>query len=381
MADSISSAEAILKCVVAGDRVYVTCYTGYGEQLEEPGNPEDLVRHLIALDKQSGRELWRASIASEGKQDPYRGFLTQHGYASSTPVTDGDAVYVLFGKSGLLAFDRDGKQLWQVDVGQQSDPAQWGDASSPILAGNLVIVDAGILGNRFVAIDKQTGDVVWEIKDPSFTNSWATPVEHPTDDGLQVLVHVPKKVMAIDPQQGQVVWSAASPLEDAACGSIVTHDGVAYLMGSRAGRALALRCGGSGDVTGANTVWSRAMRSGIATPVIVGENMYWQSGGIFYAADLKTGEYVYRERLPRLGGPTGGFPNADYSSAIAVGEKIVQFTRNGESYVIAAGDEFEVLGHNPAFDGDSSAFSATPAVSDGELFVRSDEFLYCISAD
>jgi len=82
--------------------------------------------------------------------------------------------------------------------------------------------------------------------------------------------------------------------------------------------------------------------------------------------------------LPRLGGLTGGFPNADYSSPIAGGDNIILFTRNGESYVIKPGDKFQLVMHNPAFDGDSSAFSATPAGSDGELFVRSESYLYCI---
>ena len=144
--------------IVAGDRVFVTCYTGYGVDPNNPGEPEDLVRHVIAFDRGSGKEVWRASIAATGKEDPYQGFITQHGYASSSPVTDGENVYALLGKSGLYAFDRNGKTLWQVALGQKSDPAKWGHGSSPILVGDVVIVDAGILGNHFVGIDKRTGE-------------------------------------------------------------------------------------------------------------------------------------------------------------------------------------------------------------------------------
>jgi hypothetical protein len=364
--------------IVSGDRVFVTCYTGFGLDLKTPGNPEDLVRHLIALDRKSGKEIWRASIASSVNEDPYKGFITQHGYASSSPATDGENVFVLFGKSGLFAFDRDGKQLWQANLGTKSDPAKWGDGSSPIVFGDLVIVDAGNLGNQFVGVNKSTGKIVWSVEDQSFTNGWSTPTPVRVGEVDQILFNVPKKVIAVDPSTGKTLWSAASPLDDAACGGIVTNDGNAYLMGSRAGHAMAIKCGGNGDVSQTNTLWQTRLQAGISTPLIVGENLYWATGGIFFAARLSTGEYIYKQRLPRLGGPTGGFPNSDYSSPIAAGGNIVLFTRNGESYIIKPGDEFQIVAHNPAFDGDLSAFSATPAASDGELFVRSESNLYCI---
>lgn len=181
--------------IISGNRVFVTCYSGYGLDPKSPGKPQDLVRHLIALDRSTGKEAWRASIASSAEEDPYKGFITQHGYASSTPVTDGRNVFVLFGKSGLFAFDRDGKQLWQTKLGSKSDPAKWGDGSSPIVFGDLVIVDAGVLGNQFVGVDKSTGKIAWSVEDPSFTNCWATPTPVRVDDADQVLFHVPKKVM------------------------------------------------------------------------------------------------------------------------------------------------------------------------------------------
>lgn len=365
--------------IVSGDRVYVTCYTGFGLSAEEPGNPEDLVRHLLAFDRKTGKELWRTSVPSTENEDPYRGFIQQHGYASSTPTTDGENIFVLFGKSGLYAFDRDGNQLWQTSLGTQSDPAKWGDGSSPILYDNLVVANAGILGHQFVAVDKSNGEIVWTLEDESFTNCWSTPTVAKVAGGDELLFQVPKMVVAVNPKTGEKLWTAESPLDDSTCASIITKDANAYLMGSRAGHALALKCGGKGDITATNTLWQTRLRSGICTPVIVGDQMYWTSGGIFFAAKLADGEYVYKERLPRIGGPTGGFPNSDYSSPIAVADQIVLFTRNGESYVIQPGTEFEIIGHNAAFKGDDSAFSATPAARDGELFVRSEQHLYCIA--
>ncbi|MEM8933034.1 MAG: PQQ-binding-like beta-propeller repeat protein [Acidobacteriota bacterium] len=315
--------------IIDGDRVYVTAYTGYGLDLEDPGSLDELVRHLLAFDRETGEELWRVSVVATGDEDPYQGFITQHGYASSTPVTDGEHVFALLGKSGLIAVDRDGKELWRRDLGQKSDPARWGDASSPILVDDVLVVNAGVLGHRVAGFDKTTGEPLWTVEDTGFTNSWSTPAVYRNGDAVQVLVHVPRRVMGIEPLSGDVLWSAASPIDDATSPSIVVHDHVAYLMGSRAGHAMAVRLDGRGDVSTTHVVWKHSTRAGITTPVVANGALYWASSGIFRAVSLATGKEIYKARLPRLGGPTGGFPNVDYSSPIVVGDHIVQFTRNG----------------------------------------------------
>ncbi|MEM6570921.1 MAG: PQQ-binding-like beta-propeller repeat protein, partial [Planctomycetota bacterium] len=365
--------------IVTADRVYLTAYTGYGVDRDEPGDPGDLARHLLAFDRATGRELWRASVPGVEGEDVYKGFITQHGYASSTPTTDGERVYVLFGKAGLHAYDLDGELAWKTDLGQMSDPAKWGDATSPIVVEGTVVVDAGVLGHHLVGVDGETGEIRWRIEDDGLTNSWTTPTVVEDEDGPLVLFSVPKRIIAVEPGSGEIVWEVESPLDDSTCASIVTADGKGYVMGTRRGRGMAFDCTpepGGGD----RVLWKRNIRSGICTPILVGGGMYWCTGGILMGADVETGDYLYRERLPRLDGPTGGFPNADYSSPVAVGDLIVQFTRSGESYVVRAGEEFDLVAHNPAFDGDESAFSSSPAVSNGELFVRSEAFLYCISA-
>lgn len=365
--------------VVHGDRVFATAYTGYGLDPEAPGNPDDLVRHLMAFDRWTGEEVWRVSVESSGDEDPYQGFMTQHGYASSTPVTDGKRIFALFGKSGLLAVDRDGNELWRRDLGRGSDRAGWGSASSPILADGVLVVNAGILDRRIVGLDPATGDTLWSLSDPNFTNSWSTPAVANNGETTTVLVHFPFRILGIDPRSGEVRWSAATPIDDATSPSIVTHDGVAYVVGSRAGHAMAVRLGGSGDVTESHVVWKQQVRAGITTPVIVGDALVWASRGIVLAHSLATGERILRERLPRVGAATGGFPNVDYSSPVAVGDRVLLFTRNGESYVFEVGSEFRLVAHNPPFAGDATAFSATPAMSQGELFMRSEGFLYRIA--
>ncbi|MEO1525245.1 MAG: PQQ-binding-like beta-propeller repeat protein, partial [Planctomycetota bacterium] len=368
--------------IVSGDKVFVTCYSGYG--MKPPTNDDDpakLVRHLLAFDRASGRQLWEVKVPSAEKEDPFAGFIMQHGYASSTPTTDGKRVYAFFGKSGLFAFDMDGNELWRRSLGTKSDPARWGGGASPVLYKNLVLVNAGVVGNQLVAVDSASGEIAWSIEDGAFTNCWTTPAIINTENGEQAIFAVPGKMIAVEPLTGTKVWEAATQIDDATCGSIVHREGIAYLMGSREGHGLAVRCDGKGDVSDSSTIWSKQIRSGICTPVIVGESLYWTTGGMFMAARVEDGEYAYRVRLPRKGKASGGFMAADYSSPVAQGNRILLFTRFGESYVIEAGDEFEVVGQNPGFPDDETPFNATPAISDGEIFVRSDKRLYCIAED
>jgi len=126
--------------IVVGRRVFVTCWTGYGTDRDNVGEQKDLRRHLICFDRGTGNVLWDRSVEPVLPEDPYSGMFTQHGYASHTPVSDGQQVYVFFGKTGVLAFDMEGKKLWQTSVGTGSGSNGWGTASSPILYKNLVIV-------------------------------------------------------------------------------------------------------------------------------------------------------------------------------------------------------------------------------------------------
>ncbi|MCH7871933.1 MAG: PQQ-binding-like beta-propeller repeat protein, partial [Planctomycetes bacterium] len=129
--------------IVAGDRIYVTCYSGYGLDRSNPGDLKDLKRHLLCIDRESGKTLWTKTVDALLPEDPFSGAgVPSHGYASNTPVADDEGVFVFFGKTGAIAFDRDGKQRWQTNLGKESDPSKWGSAASPILYKNLLIVPA-----------------------------------------------------------------------------------------------------------------------------------------------------------------------------------------------------------------------------------------------
>ena len=144
--------------IVVGDKVFVTCYSGYGVSREAMGSEKDLKRHLLCIDRATGKTLWEKVVPSAVAEDPYQGMgVPQHGYASHTPTSDGKNVYVFYGKSGVLAYDMSGHQLWQTSVGTSSDDREWGSSSSPIVFEDLVIVPAGPEGRAIVGLDKYTG--------------------------------------------------------------------------------------------------------------------------------------------------------------------------------------------------------------------------------
>ncbi len=365
--------------IVVGDRVLVTCYTGYGTDRDNPGKPSDLQRHLLCFDRHSGTQLWQATVASTHDEDAYQGFITEHGYASSTPVTDGEQVYVMFGKTGVAAFDLDGRQLWLTNVGTESDPARWGNGGSCILFGDLVIVNAANVGHAIIGLNKKDGSEAWKYFDPEMTSCWSTPILV-SAAGRQELVNcVPGKILALDPASGKELWVADSPINSTTCASLVEQDGTVFAMGGRAGDAIAVRCGGNGDVSETHTVWKSKLRSGIGTPVVSDGKLFWTATGIAFCARCDNGETVYKERLP---GPAPGAqrrrPAGDYASAITLGEKVLLTLRSGAVHVLPMSDTFSVERTNQFAD-DAGPFHGTPAVSDGQLFIRSDNFLYCIA--
>ncbi len=161
--------------IVVGEKVFVTSWTGYADGNGE-GSMEELERHLICLDRKTGKELWKKSVTAKLPEDTYRGMFAENGYATHTPVSDGEVVVAFFGKSGVHAYDMDGKELWNANVGTELDRRGWGSASSPVLYKNLVIVTASVENHAVVGLDKKTGKEVWKQEAEGFGSTWGTPV-------------------------------------------------------------------------------------------------------------------------------------------------------------------------------------------------------------
>ncbi|KPJ57880.1 MAG: hypothetical protein AMS16_00460, partial [Planctomycetes bacterium DG_58] len=351
--------------IVFGDRVYVTCYTGYVVRRGAEGSLEELKRHLIAVRLSDGRILWNKAVPAKLPEERR---IREHGYAASTPVADAERVYVFFGKSGVLAFDHDGKQLWQADVGSRTHG--WGSGASPVLYKDLVFINASVESQSLVALDRRTGERKWQAD--GIRQAWNTPVLVTAKSGRQeLIVPVQGSVLAFDPDSGERLWSCRTDIRWYMVPSVVAEDGVIYCLGGRSGTAaLAVRAGGSGEVTGSHRLWTSQKGSNVTSPVVHDGHLYWmhEQRGIAYCAVAASGEIVYEERLEGAG--------RVYASPLLADGRLYYLTRNGRTFVLACKPRFEQLAVNDL--GDRSTFNATFAVAGNRLLVRSDKYLYCL---
>jgi len=391
--------------IVVGDKVFVTCYSGYGMGRGDAGAMEDLTRHLVCLDRHSGEKLWVKDVPAKMPEDPYSGAgVPSHGYASHTPVSDGERVYAFFGKSGVYAFDMNGKELWNQGVGTESGRQRWGSAASPIVFGDYVIVNASDESEAIVWLDKETGEEKTRKEASGLSNSWSTPALITHGDTAEVVINVPGEIWAFDAVSGSFRWYATGP-SDNAQNSVLVNDGIVYAMGGRGGEAVAIRGGGMDDAS-SELIWNGRAQGRYATPVIHDGHVFMFDGNVAMCLNAETGERVYQTRLTSgesvadaggggrggRGGGRGGFGggggrrgfgggrNGDYASPVVADGKIYVTLGSGTVYVLAAKPEFELLATND-MSFDSSGFGGTPAISDGQLFLRSNTHLYCIAED
>ena len=386
--------------IVVGDRVFVTSWSGYATGGTELGQIENLKRHLICLDRATGQQRWTRTVAARLPEDAFRGMFTENGYATHTPVSDGNIVVAFFGKSGVHAYDMEGNPLWQANVGEGRDHRGWGTSSSPLLYKNLVIVPATIESSSLIALQRETGEVVWQQKADGFASTWGTPILIDSGARTELVLAVPYEIWSINPETGKLLWYCESLDTNSMCSSVVFHQGVLYAIesGPGGGGAIAVKPGGNGNVTDTHVLWKKNERSRISSPIVYDDKLYYFTSGIANCLDAKTGDKIYSERLrsrqsittstadnrrPSRGrrsafGRDGG-RGQDYSSPILVNEKLVYTRRSGDIYVIKIGDQFEQLAVN-RFDSSRGHFHATPAASNGELFLRSSQTVYCVAA-
>lgn len=352
--------------IIVGSRIYLTYYTGFNVP-RQAGKMEDLKLYLLCLNRADGKQIWSTEVAP--KLPEQARIRDDHGYASSTPACDGDSLYVFFGKSGVFAFDLEGKQRWRADVG--SGLSDWGSAASPLLYQNLVIINASVESQSLVAFDKKTGKEVWRAG--NIREAWNTPILVPLKGGkTELAVGVQGKVLGFDPASGQQLWSCNNDIGWYIVPTMVSADGVIWGLGGRSGVAgLAIRAGGRGDVTKTHRLWTSMKGSNVSSPIIHQGHLYWmhEGLGVAYCAEALSGKIVYEERV-------GGRIENIYASPVLADGKIYYIARNGKVVVVAAKPTFEKLAINDL--GDRSMFNASPAVAGNHLFIRSDTHLYCI---
>lgn len=356
--------------IVVDGRVYLTCYSGYAESIDNPGNKQNLVRHVVCLDRSSGKLLSTKSFKAKMPESDYReGNDSKHGYASSTPTTDGERIYVFFGISGVYCLDLQGNEIWHQEVGMGTH--NWGSAASPLLYKNLVIVNASIESKSMIALDKMTGKEVWRVEGISMC--WASPVLVNTENGRQeIVLNVPKRLTAYDPETGKELWYCEGIPDGYICPSSIAEGNVVYTIGGRKNTAIAVRSGGRGDVSESHVLWRTGKGSNVSSPVYLDGYLYWfhEKNGVAVCLNAANGEVVYEERLdPR--------PDLIYSSVLAADGKLYGLSQHNGTYVLAAKPEFQQLAVNKLGD-DSSRANASPIVSEGQILLRTDEAIYCI---
>lgn len=353
--------------VVFGERIYLTCYSGYNVPGVRGGGQEDLRRHLVCLEAKTGKVVWDVTEKPAlPEQDRIR---DGHGYASSTPAVDGDFVYCFFGKSGAYAFTHEGKRAWQADVGGKTDG--FGSGASPVLVGDLLVVNASVESQSLVALDKKTGKEKWRVK--GVREAWNTPTVVASKRRTELVMAMHGKILGFDPADGKELWTCATNIPWYMVPSVVAHEGVVYALGGRGDGigALAVRAGGDLDVTDTHRLWKINKGSNVSSPVYHDGHLYWMhdSQPFAYCANAKTGELAYEARV-------GGRFSGAYASPLMADGRLYYTSREGETVVLAAKPKYEKLATNNL--NDRSLFHASPAVAGGRLLIRSDKYLYCL---
>ncbi len=354
--------------VTLGKHVYLTCYSGYGLDKKEPGKQENLRRHVFCINRADGKIVWSKEFMPLLPEHDYsRHESDYHGYAASTPITDGDRLYVFFGKSGVYCLDLDGNQIWHSPVGKNFHG--WGSGSSPMLHKNLLIVNGSSEAGQMVAFDKMTGKEAWRT--PGIGSAWNTPLIVTTPEKEQELViSVNGRVLGINPDTGKELWRADG-VKSYVCSSVVAHEGIVYATGG-GNVTLAIKTGGRGEVSKTHTLWQAKKGSNASSPLLHDGYLYWasESGGVLHCQDAKTGEFKYSERLK----PDAG---RIWASPVLADGKLYYVSQFKGVFVVAAQPKFEVVAHN-VFKDDNNRSNASMAISDGQLLFRNDQYLYCI---
>jgi outer membrane protein assembly factor BamB len=328
-------------------------------------------RGIRCYDRNTGELLWKHEVEYAGEE------LTHdtNPYCSSSPVSDGQRVVAWYGSAGVYCYDLAGKILWQKDLGKIEHI--WGFGSSPVIYNNLVVLNFGPGLNAFVvAFDKRTGNEVWRKEFPGqksnkideYRGSWSTPVIHREGSRECLLLSLPEKLWAVDPRSGNELWSCGGPSKLFYTSPLIAGDIVIAMCGFT-GPAIAVKAGGQGDQTD-KILWTHPKNpQRVGSGVVVDGNVYiLNEPGIAWCLDANTGDKKWEQRLP------GG---VSWSSMDYVAGRLYVNNTAGTTMVLEPNpQECKVLAENKL----GETTRASPAFSNGQIFIRTYQNLYCIEA-
>ncbi len=339
--------------IVWGGRVFVTSPIDGGK-----------IRSLMCFDRNTGKQLWRRDVPYPHKETTHN----DNPFCSGSPTTDGKLVYASFDSAGVVACDFTGKVVWQRDLGKLKHV--FGPASTPVLYKHLLIIHRGPgEPTHIIALDKRTGKTVWDTPetglDDKLYGSWSTPVIYRAGDHDEFALSMPGELKGFDPLTGKELWKCdglgPSNYPDTAVG-----DGVLIGVSGFQKSMMAVMIGGRGDITSTNRLWFvKKTQQRIGSGVVRDGYLYVSNAtGIAECIDIKNGETVWKERL---GGKLWG-------SILLAGDRLYVSNTEGQVFIIAASPKFRLIAKNDM----GEHIKAAMAPSDGQLFIRTYENLYCV---
>jgi outer membrane protein assembly factor BamB len=326
---------------------------------------------VIAFDRKTGQKAWQKTVRQEV---PHEGSHRDGSLAPSSPVTDGEHLYAFFGSRGLYCMTMDGEVVWDKDLGDMQTRNSFGEGSSPALHGDTLVVLWDHEGDSFVvALDKKSGAEKWR-KPRDEKSSWTTPLVIEGEGRTQVVISGSNKIRSYDVKSGEVIWECGGLGTNCAATPAADSKVVVAMSGHRDVAGLAIRYqGAKGDLTASEAVAWKVDKNTpyVPSPLIYGDALYFlqKNNGIVSCVDPHTGKPHYdQKRLDEL--------DTVYASPVGAADRVYIVGRNGKTYILKRGTEFEVLAVNTLDD----EFSASPAVVDDAIYLRGRKYLYCIGA-
>jgi outer membrane protein assembly factor BamB len=341
--------------VIWGDRIFLTTALDGGRQ-----------RVVLCVDRRDGKIVWQQVVPWQGEPEKIH---KMNSWASATCATDGERVVAFFGRGGLHCYSAGGEHQWSADLGS-FDENPWGTAACPILVGNLVIQNCdNDTGACLVAFDKRTGRQAWRTERPA-ARGWSTPVLVEAGSHRELLLNGDAGVTAYDPASGQQLWFCKG-FNGRGEPTVTPGNELVYLVNGKAGDVYAVKPGGKGDVTSERMAWHTPRRSGrdLPSPILVGDYLIVVSmSGIATCYNAQSGSVLWTQRL---GGNYSASPIALRGTALFVNEE-------GKTVAIEPGPAAKIVAESTVDPGDTEIFRSSLAVAQGQLFLRSDQVLYCI---
>ena len=324
---------------------------------------------VTCLNRETGDVEWQQVAVQEA---PHEGAHTTNSYASASPTTDGERLYVSFGSRGIFCFDLEGQRVWNRDLGDMRTRYGWGEGASPAVSGEYLIVNWDHEDQSFItALDARTGEDKWRV-DRDEPTSWSTPVIVERDGIRQVIVNATNRVRSYELETGRLIWECGGQTVNTIPTPVVVGDVAYCASGYRGSSLLALPLTRTGELTADDALWTYASGTPyVPTPIVVNDRLYMtaQNTGALTCLNTNDGSVAFGpERLPDL--------ESVYASPIAAAGRLYFVGRTGTTVVLEAGATLNVLAINPLDD----AFDASPVAVGNQLFLRGADSLYCLES-